>query len=338
MVGEHSARVQRRSRRSSRVTSAWRLEHGLFCVRGRAVSPVVSNVTEPAVLAPSPADAPEVARGRGAQGSRRDRRRDGDRARAPRLRARRRRDRSSIVATRRDVPRHGRRWRDRARGACGARQAVGALRAGAEPRSSRDEELPLGAELGMCCGGGVDVLVEPIAALVPSLGRRRRSRRDRDRAAPRAARVRGHGRRRARRVGRGGANSRGALRRRRLRRRRPRLPEGRGRARDDPRSRARSARRRVGAEARLRVRGRGRQPREGEAHARSPRGQGLLRRGPRRASACRSACTWARACPTRSPSRSPRRWWRGSGRALAVSFSPCSGRSSPHARSRTSSR
>ena len=48
--------------------------------------------------------------------------------------------------------------------------AAGALGAGRDPESLfATKSFHLGAELGMCCGGGVDVLIEPIAALVPCL-------------------------------------------------------------------------------------------------------------------------------------------------------------------------
>ena len=49
-------------------------------------------------------------------------------------------------------------------------QAVSALRGGADPESLfATKSFRLGPELGMCCGGGVEVLVEPIAGLVPCL-------------------------------------------------------------------------------------------------------------------------------------------------------------------------
>jgi xanthine dehydrogenase accessory factor len=48
--------------------------------------------------------------------------------------------------------------------------AIEAMRAGADPEGLfATRSFHLGAELGMCCGGGVDVLIEPIAGLVPCL-------------------------------------------------------------------------------------------------------------------------------------------------------------------------
>ena len=48
--------------------------------------------------------------------------------------------------------------------------AIDSLRAGADPESIfATKSFRLGAELGMCCGGGVEVLIEPIVGLVPCL-------------------------------------------------------------------------------------------------------------------------------------------------------------------------
>ncbi len=51
------------------------------------------------------------------------------------------------------------------------REVIAALRALVEDPSPRHavRSFRLGAELGMCCGGGVDVLLEPLAGLVPCL-------------------------------------------------------------------------------------------------------------------------------------------------------------------------
>jgi len=48
--------------------------------------------------------------------------------------------------------------------------AIDSLRAGADPEAIfATKGFRLGAELGMCCGGGVEVLIEPIVGLVPCL-------------------------------------------------------------------------------------------------------------------------------------------------------------------------
>ena len=130
---------------------------------------LVPNVTEPAVLAPRPADAPEVLEVAARKG------REGI---------------AGVMAT--VLARHGsapatpgQKLYYATDGTClgtvggGAierevlaalAEAVGALRAGADPETLfATKSFRLGAELGMCCGGGVDVVVEPIAGLVPCL-------------------------------------------------------------------------------------------------------------------------------------------------------------------------